>query len=157
MDPQSSRKIQNPLACLALLYFLFFSSFKVTEEENNQFSKVPFNLIIQHQQKRVQETPPKSKPKTHQRPKKKGGSGEESGGGGRRWELGGYRLWAQVPGGYFHALKSTVRYIPALVVTHTHALADTHTFSLHAKAGTPQSQTHTNTRAHTNQCNENCQ
>lgn len=94
MDPQSSRKIQNPLACLALLYFLFFSSFKVTEEENNQFSKVPFNLIIQHQQKRVQETPPKSKPKTHQRPKKKkkGGSGEESGGGGGAVRAGGLQI-----------------------------------------------------------------
>lgn len=84
-------------------------------------------------QKRVQETPPKSKPRTHQR--------RQEGEWGRRGTLkaaGRGRAWVP-PTQRIYSCWWNLQYdTPSLAVTHTHAhtLADTHTFSFHAEAGT---------------------
>ena len=94
-------------------------------------------------QKRVQETPPKSKPQTHQRQEEEGEQGRR----GRLKAAGRGGLGSHVPREYIHAgeIYSTVHLLwLSLSHTHTHAhtLADTHVL-LSRRSRHPHSQRHT--------------
>lgn len=128
------------VSCTTLFpFFFFFSSH--TGEKQSVFKGSIDEIFKSTSQKRVQETPPKSKPQLIKGDKK--GSGEGEG----RWKLrGGGGLGSHLPREYIPWWN--LQYdTPSLAVTHTHAhtLADTHTFSFHAEAGTHTPNTHTHT------------
>ena len=136
----------SSLSCTTLFSFPLLL-FQVTQQKNNQFSKVPLRRSSSTSQKRVQETPPKSKPQTHQRQEEEGERGRR----GRLKAAGRGGLGSHVPREYIHAgeIYSTVHLLwlsLSLTHTHTHTHSRTHTFSFHAEAGTHTPKgTHTRT------------
>lgn len=122
----------------------FSSSFSSHTGEKQSVFKGSIDEIFQHQPKYVSKRlRQKVSPKLIKGNKKKG-RGEGEG----RWKLrGGGGLGSHVPREYIHAgeIYSTIHLL-WLSHTHTHAhtLADTHTFSFHAEAGT-----HTPKHTHT--------
>lgn len=133
----------SSLSCTPLLFFFLKSQRRKT------ISLQRFHLS-DHPAKRGQETPPKSKPKTHQRQKSRSG-GVEKKGAGERWGAA-TDCEPKYPGDIF--TRCNLLYdAPALVVTQTHALADTRAFSFTQKQA-PRTHPHTLSRTHP--CNENC-
>lgn len=113
-------------------------------------------LIFQHQPKKkkkcVQETPSKSKPKTHQRQREKGRVGKEEDGDSSRLQT-----EPKNPQNIFTLLKSlTVQYTwlwfsythARAQNTHTHTHIRKHTYFTHTQAGTPLGATDKHMHSH---------
>lgn len=134
----------SSLSCATLFSFPPLL-FQVTQQKNNQFSKVPLMRSSSTSQKRVQETPPKSKPQTHQRQQEEGEWGRrgtlKAAGRGRAWVPRTQRIYSA---GEIYSTIHLLWLSFSHTHTHAHTLADTHTFSFHAEAGT-----HTPKRTHT--------
>lgn len=129
---------------------LFSSSSFFLSHRGEKYSafKGSIYLIIQHEQNVSKRLRQKVSQKLIKGKKKKGGVEKKRG-----WcALEGLQTVSPSTQGILHALKSTVRY--TCYGCHPDACTRGHSHILfHAKAGTP----HSNTHAHTSQCDENCQ